>query len=355
MKNLKQTLLAILVFSFQAFNSFSQDSVSILSNANGLVQYNIQTTTPNTHVFTLFGDGYFSIQNQPVHKFAQAPNGYSTETYFAKPYHPNLPPSKIVETGGIGTGSTYVNPPMNMFGEVDLLTSWAPAYQFENFFIIAFRNLGQSAQTGCVELHFKDAEINVNTPNIKVYNNWVYNLQISASSEPGFNKKLTWDFSNLLNETRFVYIPANVLSQIGSEVTLLVNKKVGCNAIGNRRTVNFLVRAAPHDPNFIRVNKDCISPTNPEQRLEYTIGFFNDGHYFANDVYLINHLPPLLRSTSANIIDYEYLPSSSLSENQLNISFLNIDLPGTNQVYPTAFSYEDAFSYITYEICSNLT
>lgn len=337
---------------------FSQDSLYISATSNGsvtgLVEYITQTQVPKTHLFTLFGDGHFSMQKNPKHAFQPSSTGYTTETYFVKPYLPNLPPTKSVSSGSTGSGTGFTNPAVLMPTEVKIMNSWSPAHQFEHFFIVAISNqTSLSPIRGCVDFLIDSSQVTIDTSGIKEYNNWIYNRRMFSGTFGNYNQKLQWSFDSLrYNEIRYIYIPATVYLNVGRKMSVSANYYPYCDQFRVTTTEDFLVRRYPHDPNFKIVDKDCLSEDTPEQTLEYTVGFFNDGNYFANDVFLFDHLPENLNPSTIKILDYEFPPTMNLYEDHLYLDFLGIRLPGINQTMPYAYTYEDAFSYVTFSICT---
>jgi uncharacterized repeat protein (TIGR01451 family) len=355
MKALNLNLTLIILFYFSNFYVYAQTpNIEINSNANGLVNYEIINAGQQTHIFTLFGDGTFSSLQQPKHKFDSNTVGYSTETYFARAYDPNLPPKKTVQTGRVSGGNPYVNPIIKMTGDIDILTSWATAKGYENFYIIAFRNTTSAIPIkGCIEFLYNTNEIDVNFPNIKVYNTWVSNRTVA--NIPGkLNQKIKWDFTNLKqNETRYIYVPAKTLTAIGKKINVEAKYKINCGANSSSSSGKFLSRRYPHDPNFKIVNRECIKPyLNEQQQLVYTIGFFNDGTDFAKDVYVTDVLSNHLDEHSISLVDYEVQPNLIINNRTLHLDFLDLNLPGTNQTIPETYSYDDAFSHVSFKICT---
>lgn len=363
--------LALLILSyFSIFCVCAQTpNIQINSNTNGLVNYKIEKDGQQTHLFTLFGDGTFSSLQEPKHKFEPNAEGYTTEVYFAKAYDPNLPPKRTIHTGPTHSGSSYVNPTVNMTGDIDILTSWATAKDYENFYIIAFRNTtNRKLVSGTIEFHYNNNDIEVNYANIKVYNSWVTNRTTTEMSEP-LNQKIKWNFTNLQkNEIRYIYVPATTLKPIGEIITIEAKYKINSsttnsidrfggfgssNSLGSATTGNFLSRGYPHDPNFMTVNKECLKLYEEQQQeLIYTIGFYNDGEYFAKDVYVAAALSRHLDKNNISLVAYETKPTWSVYDGTIQFEFADIQLPGTNQTSPKEYSYEDASTYVSFKICS---
>ncbi len=356
------TLLFLLnSLTFSVFAQAPPPSISVASNTNGLVQYNIQNAGTDTQVFTLFGDGTFSLQKDPKHKFVSSSIPYTTEAWFLKPYDPNIPPKRTVTVNVSGTGSTYQNPVPKMSGNLDLFTSWSTAKGYETFYIIAFKNTNSTLQSGCIEFEYDTDQITVNTEGIKVYNNWLSNEQVFTLNP--FNiKKIKWSFNGLASgETRYVYIPITPNNNIGDIVN--INYRLDCSITGNiSKSSSFVVQKHPHDPNSKTVSTACIlSNYNQEQFLEYTVRFFNDGESFAENVYIEDLLTSKLDVSSIEVIDSEYnnyetqiIPNLSDAEypNILMINFKGLNLPGTQQINGDNefYTYEEASTYIKFRI-----
>ncbi|WP_046755773.1 T9SS type A sorting domain-containing protein [Kordia jejudonensis] len=357
MKTTKYLTYVFLLWICFIFTTHAQYSptINISQEASGLVAYDINNAGDNTFVFTLFGDGTFSSQSMPTHIFPPNQSGYISESYFVRAYDPNLPPKKVANISPVGTNTgTLTNPTISMTGEVDLMTSWATAQHYENFYIIAFRNTSAATYPGgCLEFHYNNNEISVNQSNTKIYNNWVSNQSIPLPSST-HTHKITWNFFNLLpNEVRYVYVPAETLVPVGQTIHLDVQLKTDCASRGINSPHSFLSRKYPHDPNFKIANKQCVkSSLSDHQELIYTIGFFNDGEYFAKDVFVKDHLPSDLDPNKISLVDYEVQPSWFEEDDVLDFEFLNINLPGTNQTSPKVYSYDEAFTYFSFKICT---
>ncbi|AXG71591.1 hypothetical protein KORDIASMS9_03848 [Kordia sp. SMS9] len=359
MKTFNIFLLTSLVWTFSSFSSYTQYNPTIVANqvGNGLVSYQLSNIGQNTFVFTLFGDGTFSTLQNPTHVFAPNQNGYTTESYFARSYDPNVPPKRTAQTGPIGTytnSTTISNTSVNMTGSVDVFTSWATAQNYENFYIIAFQNItSPMAVDGCLEFYYNHQEITVNPTGIKIYNNWVNNQQIT-SALGNYTSKIQWTFKDLqLNETRYVYIPAVTHATLGQDIHIDVRYNENCDKRPISSPHTFKSRKYPHDPNYKIVNKECTKERiSIQQELIYTIGFFNDGEYFAEDVFVVDELDSALDASTAQLVDYEVKPNFSITDNALFFDFLNINLPGTNQIVPKMYTYDEAATYFSFKICT---
>lgn len=362
MREIKLLLFTLLFYLLIGGNVWNQNSIQVSSKIGSQVQYSTTTLAANTHLFILYGDGEFGIQHNPTHIFPPSDNGYLTEAYFVKAYDTNPPPKLTVNTGSIVGGGTATNPTINMNGEIDILTSWAPAEDLEHYFILSFSNRdGLDTLDGCLEFHYRNDQVEINYAGIKKYNQWVVNQTNSGSTKWGYDEMLHWNFTQLApGEIRHVYIPVRVTAKSGEFLELAANYIADCLPVGEDELkpsrhieASFRTRTHPHDPNSKTVNRPCINPlTLEKQQLEYTITFFNDGNGFAHDVFIDDILSPLLDPTTVQILDYEYPPTVTVSGQHLSIDFIGMKLPGTNQTYPLAYSYEDASSFVKFSICT---
>ncbi|WP_430408901.1 T9SS type A sorting domain-containing protein [Kordia sp.] len=368
MKFIQILIITTLLWMCSIFSAHAQYNPTLNATIgnNGLVEYEIAKAGTNTFIFTLFGDGTFSTLTKPTHIFDKD-TVYKTEVYFARSYDPNIPPRKTIQvTPNITPGipNPQANPTVNMTGEIDLMTSWATAVGHETFYIIAFRNTtSQNAVNGIIEFSYHSDDLQVNTNNIKIYNNWATPItptnlntpQISLASS--YNEKLTWSFTNLAyDEIRYIYVPATTLRMTGDKLNLEV--KYAANGQETIRQQEFLTRRYPHDPNFKIVNKEYIKPgLNQQQELIYTVGYFNDGENYARNVYVKDVLPSSLDHDKITLLDYEVQPTWYTNRGIIYFDFLNINLPGTNQTIPNMYSYDQASTYFSFKICTktNLT
>lgn len=334
-------------------------SVSTSIGENNLVTYEITGIDSSAHIFTLYGDGTFGNLFTPQHQFLGGED-YTTTLFVMKNYEtivPTIVNEPIDDLALIGP-HLIDNPEIAMDGEVDIMTSWAPAAGLENFFIIAFRNESVGAPlNGDIVFHYSDSEISLSGEIIEK-EGWVGESSNVSSELPDYSNKLVWSFADLaFQETRFVYVPATVNlateEMLNFKVEYLVQRDEGQAAsIQDAREESFLVRRRPHDPNFKVVNKTCIHPNAPAQTLEYTIGFFNDGDSFAEKVVLDDELSVWLNPATVESLDAEYFHTISLDGSEMTITFVDINLPGTNQVYPQVYSYDQAATYIKFSICT---
>ncbi len=328
------------------------DDLIIESNSGGLVNYTTTSTDPGTLFFTLFGDGYYSTIENPKHKFVQDNDGFTTTTYFVKPYKPNNPPKLSVSTGATGTGASYINP-VPMFDEkTKIFTSWSPSFRTTNFYILAFQNnFSQTAIDGCVEFHYFSRKTRPIANQILEYNNWVFNRIRNGSPYQGLNRSFNWEFEDLaFGEVRYVYIPTLTTVEAPEPIIFNTVMRPGCSDQVFEESSEFEVALFPHDPNVKRPEPPCFDLSQSAHEVTYTISFFNDGETYATDVLIKDALSSQFDLSTFTFIDSEYPANVSLNGNVLNVELPGIKLPGTNQEIPHAFSLEECTSWIKFKI-----
>lgn len=368
MKNLKQPLVAVAMLLLWSLVGYSQSITPIVNN--GDVDYGVSYPVPNTHVFTIMGDGNYSVVDQPKHHFDDT-GSFNTVAYFVKPYNTNPPAIVSTTTNITSTSGTYKKYRPRMAGEIDVLYSWCPASNYENYFILAFTNLkSQKPIDGCIDFHWHTDEMSMNYAGIEIFKNWVVNQQQLPSSRTLQNQKLTWEFSDLKhNERRYVYIPAEVILKPKSKLNLYASFSVKsktpsnegngkCGAGGSSIVKTSNVLKFPVDPNGKNVFPTCWHQfVEPIQYLEYDINFYNDGNAEAVNVVVIDDLSPWLDPNTFVLLDSEYPAHVNITGHQVVIEYPGIHLPGKNQVTGVApdfesFNEEEYSTYLSFGICT---
>lgn len=330
---------------------------------DGFVEYTTTNAAINDARFTLFGDGYFDLQNKFDHQFAKHTSGFSTKTHFLQRYKKKGPIIRSKITGKTGAGSSTNNKismPTNAKTRVG--SSWMPSKTIENYFVFVFENTSTATDTGCVEFYYDDTELSLNANGILDYG-WVkYKSKTKVTGSSLYTHKLTWDFETLTpGEQRVIYIPMTSLKNAGTKINLGSKYDSGCNGNGNGggggeiSNSVFLSSGYPHDPNIKVPDKTCIRPYHPDrQMITYMIRFQNEGTAEAVDVILKDNLDgAYLDVTTLNFIDSEYSYTYTLTGNLLEITFSGIHLPGLQQPGPKTYSYDETESYIIFEICTH--
>ena len=378
MRNLKQPFVAVVLLMLWSFVGYSQSITPLVNGAD--VDYRVTLPAPRTHVFTLFGDGNYSVIEQPTHRFDKK-GAFPTEAYFVKPYNTNPPALVSTNTNITSTAGTYAPYRPRMGGEIDILYSWCPASQYENFFILAFTNLNSATPIdGCIDFHWHTTEMTMNYGDIKIYNKWVVDEQQLPSGRALQNRKLQWNFTDLKqNERRYIYIPAEVILPPKSNLNLFASYSVQCQnhtgeghgsgegsgsgssgGLGGGGGASVVespfVGKFPVDPNGKNVFPTCWHEgVEPIQYLEYDINFFNDGNGPANDVVIIDQLSPWLDPSTFVQLASEYDAQITINGQELRIEYSNMNLPGKNQTPPNlqeAYNEEDYSSYFHFGICT---
>ncbi|MEM9545650.1 MAG: T9SS type A sorting domain-containing protein [Bacteroidota bacterium] len=326
-------------------------------SSSGFVDYTTIAGSQDAR-FTLFGDGYFGTLSNFDHQFPANLGGYTTKTYFNRPYKKHIPTLRTVNTGPTGNG-TSTNNKISMPFDSDnkVATSWSPSPGIENYFMLIFENRTTSIESGCVEFYYNDFQLSLDSTGILEYG-WVSGRTHSVVNTLGpYNQKLSWSFSNLMpDEQRVIYIPMHARVEESTRLFVGSSKTSSCSGPGGKIShASIMSSGYPHDPNVKLVNKGCIDPlTSDPQTLIYTVKFQNEGTAPANNVYLTDYIDEsYLDLKTLKFIDSEYPYSYSVTGNLLRINFSNINLPGTGQTGPKTYTYDETESWVQFRICTH--
>ena len=344
---LKNFLLLLIPFA-----SFCQNQLnpifSVVSNVNAYVTYSTTNVPPETLRFYLFGDGHYSMQNNPSHQFKHLPTPYTSKGFYLLPYDQNPPVTRIVTVQTQAPG-VVVNPPYVLGTNPELNTSWFPSQNRENFYILTVQGNGSTTTSGCVRLYFNTGEVDVNTAGILEYNNWFSNrILFNQNTIPGYDKYYSWSYSNLLpNEQRLIYIPMYTKLTPGSKIHMGTANNINCVPNTSVNPKEYIVSAFPHDPNN-KIGTQCLNGTNGEW-VDYTINFENFGNGPAQNVVIVDNLSRLLNVETLTFTDAEYPYQYNLDGQKLTITFPDIQLPGLGDINYT-YTHDQASSYIKFKI-----
>lgn len=328
--------------------------------STGFVEYTTTNAASGDARFTLFGDGFFGMENSFNHQFPADSTGFTTKTFFNRRYKRQFPTKRDKVTGETGSSGNS-NKKIKMTGSSRVGTSWSPCKTIENYFILIFENTSSVVDSGCVEFYYNDKQLDLNNNGIIEYNGWVSNKTLSSVTGSSlYNRKIKWDVDNFNpGEQRVVYIPMTAL--VGSGTRLKVGSKYssGCTggSGGSGVTGAYLTASGyPHDPNLKVANKKCgYVAIQEQQTLQYTIRFQNEGDAPAINVYLTDYLDDIILDLGTlKFLDSEYPFTYQLIGNKLEITFSNIQLPGLKQSTPETYTYDDTESFIQFEICTHL-
>ena len=329
---------------------------SSLIDSLGFVEYTTTNASAGDARFTLFGDGFFDTQNNFGHQFPSDSLGFVTTTFFNRRYKKNKPKKRERFTGSTGSGSgSNMKINMNSGVESRVATSWSPCLNIENYFLLIFENISSTPDSGCVVFYYDSTQLSLNNSGILEYG-WVTNKQNDVvSGSKLYNKKITWDFDTMISgEQRVVYIPMTSIVKAGTRLSLGSEYKSGCSGGSGISGSSATSSGWPHDPNSKVANKDTVLPdTITQQSIIYTVTFQNEGTAPANTVVLIDEIDEArLDLTTLQYIDSEYSCNFTLEGNTLEIVFPNIQLPGSKQIFPKKYSYDETESYVLFKICT---
>lgn len=312
----------------------------------------------STLMFILYGDGYFSMGEgsslSRQHRYPATSQTYTPEVWLARKKHTS-PPAKITQTVTTGsTTGTFTNPTVAMTGNIKLGTSWLPVAGVKNANIITFTNTCDKRASGKLKFYY-DSNQELGVDDVRMYNGWVYNMTMSGSDDPSYDKMVTWDYSALNpGEQRHVYLFCRTKTSV-AENTAVNTKAVitsdVCDNPSETATLSLQSNKYPHDPNQKKVFPKTICAYDNPFLLNYYISFYNDGETFANDVQVFDKFDAQLDFPSLNFTasNHDCFPTP-MGGSEMNFKFPGIMLPGINQTSPYQYTYDEATAWFTFDI-----
>lgn len=334
------------------------------------MSYSLNNSHPSWAAFYFFGDGYYTLQHAPTHEYDQA-DIYDTEVYVARGKKPTLPGKMhTIQTTNLaasintpGTTRAYRFPQSNTnptaLSTVKVGTSWGALSDTNMILIVSFKHPGNHTDPidGSIEL-LLDSRImfhKQHTPHVNSNAfNWVSNFNISTIG--GINR-YKWNFNSLENnEIRHIYIEVEFPGSMASlrtspSATMKWEDILGFHTENHGLPIH--IARHPRDPNFIEVNEEKITPYHPTpQKLEYEVGFYNDGTWYAKDV-IVDVTIDVEESIGA--VTAKFLESSDpctmsiVADDKIRFTFNDIYLPGINQ--DTSFTMDQCSGSLKFSVC----
>jgi hypothetical protein len=328
------------------------------------VQYNVTNAGQNPASFYMFGDGHYSSALQPQHEM-ETGGSILTLAHYVEPYKVDKPTPR----------SENVNVPVPPGGRVPSTTarpfmggqsirvgqSWSAALDNELIYIISFThpcsNSGVLAD-GKVRF-FLDNGVSIN----QIYSpavGWADYHSTQNANRAGFGKEIIWDYENLApGEIRHLYvhidIPAGFNKAGVSRLATIEAQEPdsGMTICDATDAGSSKIQRHPHDPNSIEVDFACIrSGWGQSQELEYTINFQNSGEGFAKDIIIDVSLLGEVAISSAEL-ESSSLPCTLTEDgHMIQIQLLNAMLPGSNQIFPNTYSYDQTTGFVKFRVCT---
>lgn len=319
--------------------------------------------------FYLFGDGYHSFEQNPVHNYTIEsvidPTHFRTDPYEDDDVEES-PMDPTTDTGSTGAAD------INMVNRVQIKRSWNLVQGKQNYLILSFENQESTPISGCLEFYYNDADLGIDPTEIlddEYVADWVYNFDVAPSTDPLYSHKLVWDYDDLGGvdgEQRHIYIKAlcaaSPFSRIKTKAVMNVEVAGNCSfndhtgsALTNSSTytLNSVVKNNPHDPNCIVALPHALYECDTEQKVTYKVYFHNEGDDPAQNVLvdLFNKAPMsnVKLISASDPVDMEWNPSG-----EIDFGFKNIYLRGLGETNPEAPSLESTYGYVEFEVCYNL-
>ncbi len=325
----------------------------------------------------LLGDGHYSFSPDPTHQYNSIDLGTKAEVFYSEPYG-NDSPDEYVFTGITSAVSNNTVPVHTLNNQIDLIRSWNPMQDENNYYVLRFENNQTAPFSGCVEFHYSTTDMAMTGIIDNYPNNWVTNqsLENSEYTSEGYDKKYKWTFSNLQpGEQRFVYLlskcnlgPASLLD------TRAVIKIDDCNKFysssdrqdGNENgvddseiyTLTSVVSTFPHDPNAIIANPQELCWEDFDQTIRYRYYFQNSGVDLVSEAEVAFYFDyPVESVTLVDASDdcsLEWFPANppGFTLPKGKIIFSNIILPGS-YMDPTPPT-EETIGWVDVDVCFDL-
>ncbi|MBR9920725.1 MAG: T9SS type A sorting domain-containing protein [Bacteroidetes bacterium] len=334
-------------------------------NATRTTSYEINNFNAGGDKFYIFGDGLCSWDSSTVHDHQFRDDGdYESRTYAVDPKTVTPPAITVILDSvnyvntGVPAGSSA--PRLSMGSNpVQVNRSWEAATGYELVLIVSFQHPGTvpGPIDGQIEL-LLDGSLSY-MDNFYAAD-WVDGPGVYTPLSSGpFGSKVSWDFSGLNpGEVRHVY--AEVWVDPGTNKRLdtraqMLGPNTGCDTpcYDNFR---MLRTDKPKDPNEMYVDLECTEAGTPaRQTLNYLVDFYNQGTGYAKDAILKIDFNQYLDPNDIVITDSSHPCTFYIDpiSGDLTIEFINIMLPGTNQIFPTMmFAPDQCEAFVEFSYCS---
>jgi len=351
--------------------TITSDPISMnVANFTLTGEYNPTTGDPyNTLYFILFGDGQFaSGVGQSItrmHRYQPGFNGSAT-AFFAKNKDSSPPPMIVSLPVVFGTtANTFSNPSSLMPNNVKLSSSWTPVAGQQHCVILSITNkCTGNNQSGSIKFYYNAPQITYNPGSFSTFNaisGTVSCTSIVPTTSLNFNQICTWSYSNLLpGEQRHYFLsvnvdPSNAVStSINYRAVITQSKPCVQSTSANTSNLTLTPGAFPHDPNKKTVDTENICSNSSAVPLEYHISFQNDGSAEAHDVWVYDDLDATQLDPASVVLSSWSHPCQlqpiAPGGNTAIFEFLNINLPGLNQVNPYQYAYSETVGEFSFKI-----
>jgi len=330
--------------------------------------FQTQNLLSGSNTFYIFGDGHFSMQNDPVHQYRK--DGIFDVTLYAVDPYTVTPPAIHDDSGSVVYSNTNVpqgslTSNFTMNGKtVSVGQSWNAADNYRLVLIVSFAhpdasNPNASPIDGNVEL-FLDPDLSYNSIHY-TNNDWASYNGISPTGTPAVPNKISWSYTQLEpGEIRHVYAEVNVLPGTSRRIKAIAEMTplyYNCGMEDCTYTdINRMPRTdKPKDPNKMVVRQSCIRASSANrQTLDYGVYFYNEGKGYAKDVVLDIDINPKVTINDIKLLDssdpciYNIDPVSG----NLVITFPDIYLPGLQQIHPNSYYFNETTAFVEFSVCT---
>ncbi len=273
----------------------------------GITTKQYSATNPGNLVWYEFGDGKFTMQPQFVHSYHPQANVSSSFLKITGLYENGRKPTRIITASSFprneninnnqrfeannsltNSYNVHVTPNINSVRNDDTMhfaidyrlpdnrTGWRLVFEYN------IDNTNYFKQTSTKKNLTDSYEPNFRLPFIRTHNG----EKIATKT----NKVI---FTNLFskNNVQTVFVTLETLKQInedyaeGGVTAYLINEKdKKINPANQHSNAMRGLGAAPHDPNWVKVDKRCVKTKRKAQELNYHVRFQNTGKGNADDI-----------------------------------------------------------------------
>lgn len=361
--------IRIILSAFLIFFFTIGKGQNVIYLQNGTYQFLAETPGWYLH-FYLFGDGYHSFEQNPIHQYGTYSIPAEPEYYTSDSYTQNDPTQNSL--GIINNGVPIsIQESIEFQNQIEVKRSWNLVPEGENFFILMFENSEYDHEiSGCVEFHFNNSDLNIEEDLIfdDYGNHWVEERIKLTSSYNGYSHKYKWNYSNLRpGEQRFIYLKSKCLGEsMSSIVTRGILKVEECDGVvpenwkeegsnegvtnGQMYTLVSIVSNNPHDPNVLQSSPNCLNNESQIQKIRYKLYFQNEGNDASEDVLI--RISASEEFGSVELIDASYNCKLVWNSQTVTINYEDIFLKGLYQNPPP--NYFETVGWVEFDVCFNI-
>ncbi|MEM9546892.1 MAG: T9SS type A sorting domain-containing protein [Bacteroidota bacterium] len=334
---------------------------------NNVAMFSLDEFTAD-HIIWFFGDGHFSNGPSPRHHFEQygTNSPHTITAYYMDPYIPMPPDDLEPESTSDGI---VVNPPTQPYSNpsyhapgtdpirVNLSAHWSPVAGKHIIYTVVVTNDTGNDFAGDVFFCNPGGKL---TPLANYFDSNINNSNWFAPYTSNTSCNGDWNDIGLRvgnvppGQQRVAHLKLQVDSglSIGTEIITEASLYHKTGAFVSGTSMRARTAGTPHDPNFKITDryKICINSMNT-QEIIYEIHYQNEGDFFANKIDIKDEFSNTDLISHVEVLDYTFEPEPPvINSNGIRFKFNNVELPGSNQYYPTVYTFEQSQGFIRYKV-----